>query len=216
MFTNGKQSTYKLPTKGLQNLWRVSEDEVNEILQELEDYNICEISREGRFVAFTSRRYEKENNLSKVRSEAVSNRKDRKNKSTKDLQKPYKSLQNTENEIENEDKEKGGMGEKTKYSISDFIQDWNSLRKKHLNKPSFLNKLSGYDDQNNFNDLTDSYTRDDFKNAMIGLFKQRKLPNGNTTMQSNPSHFLKFFNSYLTAYHDKNKELYGKQEKQEV
>jgi hypothetical protein len=29
-------------------------------------------------------------------------------------------------------------------------------------------------------------------------------------MQSNPKHFLKTFESYLTAYYDKNTNLYGK------
>jgi hypothetical protein len=97
MFTNGKQSSYKLPTKGLQNLWRVSEEKASEILDELIDYNICEIQTDGRFTEFTCRRYVKENSISEIRKESVSKRKDR--------YKPFtKELQTTENEIENESK----------------------------------------------------------------------------------------------------------------
>tara|TARA_R110000803_G_scaffold82128_1_gene148185 strand:+ start:26 stop:679 length:654 start_codon:yes stop_codon:yes gene_type:complete len=96
------------------------------------------------------------------------------------------------------------------YTKNDFLIDWNVLRLKHLNKPSFLNTLRG-EDLDNFTELTKDYSQDDFKNALVGLFKQKKLPNDQTSMQSNPKHFVKFFNTYLTAYHDKNTNLYGKQ-----
>lgn len=97
------------------------------------------------------------------------------------------------------------------YGKEDFLNDWNSLRKEHLGKPSFLNTIDR-DSEDNFKQLLNNYQKEDFKYALIGLFKQKKLPNGMTTMQSNPKHFLKTFESYLTAYHDKNTELYGKQE----
>jgi len=96
------------------------------------------------------------------------------------------------------------------YTEKDFLKDWNDLRTEHLKKPSFLNRLTN-EDLTNLKDLLNNYKKEDFNNSLIGLFKQKKLPNGNTTMQSNPSHFLKFFNSYLTAYHDKNVMLYGKE-----
>ena len=95
------------------------------------------------------------------------------------------------------------------YEKKDFLKDWNELRLKHLNKPSFLNSLQR-DSEENFKDLIKNYTREHFKFALVGLFKQKKLPNGNTSMQSNPRHFLGHFESYLTAYHDKNEHLYGK------
>jgi uncharacterized protein YdaU (DUF1376 family) len=104
MFTNGKQSSYKIPTKGLQNLWRVSEEKAQEIIEELTDFNICEIRLEGRFIEFTSRRYKKENAISQVRKEAVSKRKDRSNNLQTEYKLPTNKIQNTEieNEIENE------------------------------------------------------------------------------------------------------------------
>ena len=105
MFNNGKQSTYKISTKALQNLWRVDEVRMFCIVDELTDNEICGIEKEEKYIIFTSRRYEKENIISEKRKEAVSNRKDR----TKTLQNTYKTftknIQNAENEIEydNED-----------------------------------------------------------------------------------------------------------------
>lgn len=98
------------------------------------------------------------------------------------------------------------------YGVSDFLIDWNELRTKHLKKPSFVKSMPHFD-RNEFTKLSKDYTREDFKNALTGLFKQDVMPNGNTTMQTNPSHFLKFFNSYFSAYHDQNKNLYGKKDK---
>lgn len=98
----------------------------------------------------------------------------------------------------------------SEYSEKDFLRDWNSLRVEHLKKPSFLNSISR-DELEHLNDLKKQYRKIDFSNALIGLFKQKKMPNGNTTMQSNPKHFLTHFNAYLTAFHDKNNSLYGKE-----
>jgi len=96
----------------------------------------------------------------------------------------------------------------TKYNKVEFLKDWNELRTLHLKKPSFLNSLQR-DAQENFNQLINNYDGDSFRNALVGLFKQKVFPNGNTTMASNPRHFLSHFESYLTAYHDKNTNLYG-------
>lgn len=94
------------------------------------------------------------------------------------------------------------------FSERDFLKDWNKYRLKHLNKPSHVMKLSR-DENGYLNDLSKDYSRDDFQCALIGLFKQKKMPNGNTTMQSNPKHFLTHFNAYLTAFYDRNTSLYG-------
>lgn len=108
MFNSGKQSVYKIPTKALQNLWRVNTEKMNDILQELTDNDICGIEREERFITFTSRRYERENAISEIRRQAVAQRKDRKSNKkndTNDLQNAYKTdtnnVQNAEIEIEN-------------------------------------------------------------------------------------------------------------------
>ena len=108
-------------------------------------------------------------------------------------------------------KEKESKGDTPKeYSEKEFLSDWNEQRKKHLNKPSYLNLLGKTEDKEIFRDLKRNHSREDFQNALVGLFKQKKFPQNNISMQSNPSHFLKYFNSYITAFHDKNTNLYGK------
>ena len=57
MFNNGKQSSYKISTKALQNLWRVPEDRMYNIIQEFKNENICDVHEDGRFLIF------KKNNL---------------------------------------------------------------------------------------------------------------------------------------------------------
>lgn len=102
MHNKGKQSSYKIPTKGLQNLWRCSLDEVKEILEEFEDYNICEVNTDGRYTTLTCRRYLKENKTSQSRREAVSRRKDRNSFLQNDNKQDTNILQNTENENESD------------------------------------------------------------------------------------------------------------------
>lgn len=70
LWTKGKQSQSKYTTKALQNLWRCSTEKVEEIVEELIDNNIAEISQEGRFYLITCRRFARENELSQIRSEA--------------------------------------------------------------------------------------------------------------------------------------------------
>jgi len=146
MFNGGKQSSYKIPTKALQNLWRVNEEKMLCIISELSDNDICGIAQDERFITFTSRRYERENRISEIRREAVSNREDRQIDSTKDLQTAYKTdtniLQNAEIEIENDNSNKediidillsddsnieGGMGgDSHEESIPQDMRDFNT------------------------------------------------------------------------------------------
>jgi hypothetical protein len=97
------------------------------------------------------------------------------------------------------------------YTKKEFLNDWNELRTKHLKKPSHSNRLT-FEDENNLRSISKDYTQEQIQFALIGLFKQKVLPNGMTVMQSNPKHFLEKFESYYTAYHDKNDSLYGKKE----
>lgn len=126
MFNGGKQSVYKVPTKALQNLWRVNEEKVLCIIEELQDNDICGIKREDRYITFISRRYEKENRISEIRKEAVSMRQDRNkndaNTYTNDLQNAYKTdtnnVQNAEIEIENNNIDNNNKTTKKKNSSS--------------------------------------------------------------------------------------------------
>jgi uncharacterized protein YdaU (DUF1376 family) len=128
MWNNGKQSTYKIPTKGLQNLWRCSIEKVEEIIEELGDFNICGITIDGRFVEFTCRRYEKENKLSKTRSNAVSSRYN----NTNSLQTSNKSEQNTDIDYENESENENET--KTNYSLKSekFKKSWDEWKSYRL------------------------------------------------------------------------------------
>jgi hypothetical protein len=102
------------------------------------------------------------------------------------------------------------------YSEQEFLDDWNTKRQEHLKKPSHLNALVKIEDSEKFIELKSNYDRIEFQNALVGIFKQKKLPQNNSIMQSNPSHFLKYFNSYLTAFHDRNTNLYGQEAKQQI
>lgn len=91
------------------------------------------------------------------------------------------------------------------YKESEFFNDWNKTRTEILKTPSHVNRLS-FEAKNEFRQLSKSYSRDDFTKALRGLFRQKNL---RPVMQSNPTHFLKFFDNYLQAYHDKNTNVYG-------
>ena len=88
----------------------------------------------------------------------------------------------------------------SEYNSKLFIEDWNTLRTEVLNKPTKLHSLS-YNDKETFNELGAS--REDTRNALKGFFKQQGFPKGQD-YTVNPVHFLKYFNTYLQAYHDRN------------
>ena len=74
MFTGGKTGVYKISTKALQNLWRKSKTETEDIIEELLDANICIIETEGKDIIFKNRRMMRQKHISQVRSNAVQNR----------------------------------------------------------------------------------------------------------------------------------------------
>ena len=102
MFSKGKQSTIKIPTKSLQNLWRCSAESVQEIIDDLMFNDICDIDVEGNFTEFTCRRFVKENKLSKTRSEARKKGYEKNKTTTKPNQNKNKKLQNADNDNDND------------------------------------------------------------------------------------------------------------------
>jgi len=102
MFSKGKQSTIKIPTKSLQNLWRCSAESVQEIIDDLTFNDICDIDVEGNFTEFTCRRFVKENKLSKTRSEARKKGYEKNKTTTKPNQNKNKKLQNADNDNDND------------------------------------------------------------------------------------------------------------------
>ena len=119
MWTKGKQNTIKIPAKSLQNLWRCSKEQVQDILNELTYNEIAEIQVSEGFIEFGCRRFMKENELSQVRSKAAKSSSNKYKSKAKPKQTSNKSEQNTENDYENENEvvyenenKKGGVGEK--------------------------------------------------------------------------------------------------------
>jgi len=102
MFSKGKQSKIKIPTKSLQNLWRCSAESVQEIIDDLMFNDICDIDVEGNFTEFTCRRFVKENKLSKTRSEARKKGYEKNKTTTKPNQNKNKKLQNADNDNDND------------------------------------------------------------------------------------------------------------------
>lgn len=100
LWTKGKQNTIKIPTKSLQKLWRCSEEQMREILDDLIFNEIAEIEEIAGFVEFTCRRFVKENELSRTRSKARSEGYLKNKNKSKDNQKNNKNLQNTDNDID--------------------------------------------------------------------------------------------------------------------
>lgn len=71
---NHLQGVYKISTKALQNLWRKNKEQVEEIIAELIDANVCELEVNGGMYTFGNRRMIKEGRISGQRSKAVSTR----------------------------------------------------------------------------------------------------------------------------------------------
>ena len=109
------------------------------------------------------------------------------------------------------DKQETINKEQVTYSVPDFLKDWNEIRSEVTGNPSFVNRLQQIE-KDQFNEISEAYTREQFRNAIKGLFKQDKFPKGVTAMNSSPKHFLNYFELYLTAHGDKNKNVWGNED----
>ena len=127
LHSKGKQSSIKIPTKSLQNLWSMDESEMNETLKELELNEICDISYHTGFIELTSRRFKKENEISEIRSKARKSAYEKKKIDSNKNQKEIKILQNTDNDIDTDNDIEIDI-------IPSFNDFWNFYDKK-VNKP---------------------------------------------------------------------------------
>lgn len=94
------------------------------------------------------------------------------------------------------------------YSEQIFLEDWVKCRKHYLKKPTHIKKLD-FNELNNFNNILLSYTSEEIKLALHGLFKQQ---NKNiSSMYLKPKHFLENFDKYYNAELSKDYSLYGTQ-----
>lgn len=142
MHLSGKQSIYKISTKSLQILWKSSSEKVFEILDELRFNEICGIKEVQGGYEFMCRRIKRENEISEIRSDAVSTRykageNSKKKPDTKPLQTNYKQttkhIQNTdyenesESDYENEVNSKNDIVIKTKIDFKKIIEIFNAV-----------------------------------------------------------------------------------------
>ena len=108
---------------------------------------------------------------------------------------------------EEEEKEQEKEKEETNtLTESEFLELWKAKRKKHLNKPTNIPKLSPRE-LTRLTELKKDYTPTDIKNAMEALFRQEVLNFSSMTLR--PQHFLDKFEIYFSAYSERNTTLYG-------
>jgi len=97
------------------------------------------------------------------------------------------------------------------YTEKDFLKDWNTIRSKHLGKESNVNRLGSFTAAKDFKDIMEFYEPQNVRDAINGLFKQKTMPKGITTIKATPIHLLKEFERYYIAFQDQNANLYGKE-----
>ncbi|WP_417357641.1 hypothetical protein [Flavobacterium sp.] len=139
MHLSGNEPVYKTSAKGLQILWKCTAGKAAEIIDELSINNICIIDEITGGYSFTSRRLQREKNISQTRSQAAKKRRNKAEENTTTLNKTSaKVLQNTDNDNDNDiDIEveinadfdgKEGMGEKPTvvlpYPSAEFARQW--------------------------------------------------------------------------------------------
>ena len=98
------------------------------------------------------------------------------------------------------------------YSEIDFLKDWKAQRELILKKPTNINKLAPHE-RTNFLLIKNQNTREEIINGMEGLFRQGNIKF--ETMTLRPKHFLDHFETYLSAYDEKNSSLYGRKKEVE-
>ncbi len=93
----------------------------------------------------------------------------------------------------------------TDYKESDFLSNWNEARTYYTGKESNINKLK-QDESGLFWNCSQDYKKEDFHNAIKGLFSQERVPVD--IMKFRPKHLLENIETYLDAQAHKNYKLY--------
>jgi len=97
-----------------------------------------------------------------------------------------------------------------KCSEKEFLETWSNARKVYRGLETHILKLPIFV-LSNFNRMVDTYTIEQIKTAIHGLFEQEQLFDAMITM---PTHFLENVDKYYNAAINKNKTLYGSAKKQ--
>lgn len=96
-----------------------------------------------------------------------------------------------------------------KYGEQEFLTDWKYMRQKYMNAPTHIKAFTPYE-RTLFNNLTEK-DQDEIKKAMEALFRQQNITIKRMLLR--PDHFLRDFDTYLTAYYAKDSKLYGEAKK---
>ena len=97
------------------------------------------------------------------------------------------------------------------YSEKDFLENWATLRKKFLNKPTNIEKLNHLE-RADFNKSVSELGKEKINLALKGLFKQEVINFGSMTLR--PKHFLENVLKYHDAEVSKEYQLYGAKKKE--
>jgi len=114
MFKDKKSGVYKTTTKSLQNLWKCDTKDVQNILSELSENNICGLEI-GDIIIFYNRRMVKEAEISQIRSKAVQTRYKTTTKHLHPLEYDNEYIIKVFKELENRTNTTIGETEKTNY-----------------------------------------------------------------------------------------------------
>ena len=95
------------------------------------------------------------------------------------------------------------------YTDFEFLEDWKLVREKKTGKPTNIKKLS-FAELNNFKEVSTEFSRNEFREAMQGLFMQKDIFAA-TVLR--PDHFLRDRNieKYLDAFKNKT-QLFAKKQ----
>lgn len=129
MFKDNKSGIYKTSTKALQNLWRKSPAEIQEIIKELLDANVCIIDSCDDGYVFTNRRMKKASEISNIRSKAVQKRYKTDTNTLQPLEYEYEynKSSNDLSKVNTGIQEDSNSSKKGKFSQKPLSSDFNGL-----------------------------------------------------------------------------------------
>lgn len=97
----------------------------------------------------------------------------------------------------------------TKYSESDFLDNWTTCRKHFLKTETHIKSLN-FHERTEFERVKKTYSKEEINAAMQTLFKQERIPF--EAMVLRPKHFLEKFDTYYSA--GKSTKIYATKQKQ--
>ena len=97
------------------------------------------------------------------------------------------------------------------YSENEFLEDWGKCRKSYRNLPTNIKGLKIHE-QVLFNNLKKDWSKEEFRDAMRGLFMQEVIKF--SAMITQPTHFLEQMEKYYNAFISKDFKQYGSKQVQ--